>query len=198
MKNNILDYIDSIYEIIFKHDYNYKNSLSDLIHLKKQVDKDNFEENAYYYQFMATIEYFIHLSHTENNIPYQNVLPKNDQINIYFNKSFNLDKDNPPLRYLYALYLYNTKDFINAEKEFFKINIKYFIDLDFEDRVLKIQELILCCKIFLNKINENDIIRFLRRLSLEKDFYPADLIMTLKYNVNYYTDEIKIQINKFK
>lgn len=198
MDNDIFNYIDKIYEIISEYNYDYKKTSQSLISLKSDILNHNFEKNAYYYQLMATLEYFIYLSNSEES-PYKSLLPSNSKIHNYFQKSLELDINNPPLRYLFSLYLYNTGDFINSKQQLLEIDTQYYKDIEMYDRVIKIKELILCCEIFLNEAKESNIIDFFGILKSSEDYtYPGDLIKTIYYNQKYYTSQIKSEINTFE
>lgn len=196
MEEKIFEYIDRIYETISDFEYNYEKSEPILVALKNEINNENFVHGAYYYQLMATLEYFIFKSFSHNT-PYENLLPKNSEICDYFIKSLSLDSDNTPLRYLYAIYLYNTGEFLNAKKQLLKIDTQYYEDIDMPDRIFKIHELIICCQIFLNDIEEDEIINFLKNInSLEDILYPSDLIETLIYNKRFITNSMKYEIKK--
>ncbi|SIT20477.1 hypothetical protein [Chryseobacterium gambrini] len=188
-------YIDQVYEIIFKHHYDYEKSWSDLSALLKIVESEEFDKDFSYYQLIATLEYFICKS-TVKNGPYESLLSKNEKVEKYFKTSFKLDQNNPPLQYLYGLYLYEIGDFKNAEYEFSKINIRYFEKMEGDDRILKIEELIICCKIFLSEIYEYSILGFIHEIKNSEDgFYPADLIETLKFNEKKITKKIRLELD---
>lgn len=194
--NKIFDYLDKIYEIIFKHHYDYEKSQSDLSDLLKNAENENFNKYFSYFQLLATLEYFISKS-TVKNAPYQNLLLKNENAEKYFEESLKLDQNNPPLQYLYGFYLYEIGDFVNTKYEFSKINIQYFEELEIFERIFKIEELIVCCKIFLNEAYEYSIINFLTEIRNSEDqFYPTDLIETLKYNKDYFTEKICFELDK--
>ena len=119
-------------------------------------------------------------------------MPKNDKIYSDFNKSLDLDGNNPPLRYLYAMYLYDIGDFYFAREQFINIDIQYYLDMELEDRVLKINELVLCCSIFQNDTSEYKIMDFLKNLRFsENGLYPSDLLDTLLSTKKYISNTIK-------
>ncbi|BEV05466.1 hypothetical protein [Chryseobacterium gambrini] len=196
-ESKIFDFIDQVYEIISDYNFDYRNSKPKLINLRNEILNNNFDKNAYFYQLIATIEYFIHLSHSENS-PYQSLLPKKDQIYDCFKMSLRLDNDNPPLQFLFALYLYNTGKFLDAKKQLLEINYNYYKDLNLDDRISKIKELILCCNIFLDKAFENDIINFIKEIVLTEYIFPTDLILTLSNNPSYYTDNVKMELSRLQ
>lgn len=196
MTKTAFEYIDDIYKIIGDQNYNYRKSAHNLINLENEIKNTKLEKNAYYHQLLFTIEYFIHLSHCEIT-PYKTLLPKNQSLFYNFTKSISLDNNNPPLEYLFALYLYKTGDFSSAKKHFSQIDKKYYLDLNVIEQLYKIEELIICCKIFLDEINEEEILKFLKEIRNNDDStFPDELIETLSHNKKYYTDNIKDEIKK--
>ncbi|MFC3158645.1 hypothetical protein SAMN05443633_12015 [Chryseobacterium arachidis] len=196
--DKIFDHIDEMYEVISNHNYDYEKSRSELFNLLKIVEDEELDKDFSYYQLIGTLEYFICKS-TVKNAPYKCLLLKNEKLEKYFNASLALDKNNPPLQYLYGLYLYEIGDFVNAKYEFSKINIQYFEELEIFERIFKIEEMIICCKIFLKEACEYNIINFIKEIEKTEDrFYPTDLIETLKYNEDYFTGKIRSELEIIK
>ncbi|WP_294312610.1 hypothetical protein [uncultured Chryseobacterium sp.] len=125
------------------------------------------------------------------NTPYRNLLPRNPFVEHNFKWSLELDSYNPPLQYLYCLYLYDTGKFLKAKSMFSEIDSRYFENLDLNDRAIKIKELILCCKIFLDEISEDEIVKFIGETADQEGDHLWDLVETLKLNAKHYTERIR-------
>ena len=184
-------YLDQAYEIIFTYNHDYEKSRPGLANLLTRAENEKFTKNSAYHQLMGTLSYFISKSEVKNT-PYQNLLPGNPAVAYHFKLSLELDSYNPPLQYLYGLYLYDKGKFLKAESVFSEIDIRYFQDLDMNDRAIKIKELILCCKIFSDDSSEDEIVKFIEETSdQEEEDYPWDLVETLKLNAKHYTERIR-------
>ncbi len=184
------DYLDQAYEIIFAYSHDYEKANPKLTDLLNRAENEKFVKNSAYYQLMGTLAYFICKSKVKNT-PYQNLLPGNPVVERNFKWSLDIDTYNPPLQYLYGLYLYDTGKFLKAESVFSEIDIRYFQDLELNDRAIKIKELILCCKIFLDEISEDEIVKFIGETADQEGDHLWDLVETLKLNAKHYTERIR-------
>ncbi|WP_294317052.1 hypothetical protein [uncultured Chryseobacterium sp.] len=189
------DYLDQAYEIIFAYSHDYEKANPKLTDLLNRAENEKFVKNSAYYQLMGTLAYFICKSKVKNT-PYQNLLPGNPVVERNFKWSLDIDTYNPPLQYLYGLYLYDTGKFLKAESMFSEIDIRYFQDLELNDRAIKIKELIVCCKIFSDDSSEDEIIRFLKELDREQSICLSDLRETLKSNSKYHTEKVCSALKK--
>ncbi|WP_294229518.1 hypothetical protein [uncultured Chryseobacterium sp.] len=184
------DYLDQAYEIIFTYSHDYEKANPELTDLLNRAENEKFVKNSAYYQLMGTLAYFISKSKVKNT-PYWNLLHGNPFVEYNFKCSLKLDSYNPPLQYLYGLYLYDTGKFLKAESVFSEIDIRYFQDLEVNDRAIKIKELILCCKIFLDEISEDEIVKFIGETADQEGDHLWDLVETLKLNAKHYTNRIR-------
>ncbi|WP_294300327.1 hypothetical protein [uncultured Chryseobacterium sp.] len=189
------DYLDQAYEIIFAYCHDYEKSRPELSGLLSHVENEGFVKDSAYYQLMGTLVYFISKSEMKNT-PYRNLLPRNPFVEHNFKWSLELDSYNPPLQYLYGLYLYDTGKFLKAKSMFSEIDSRYFEDLDLNDRAIKIKELIVCCKIFSDDSSEDEIIRFLKESDREESICLSDLHETLKSNSKYHTEKVCSALKK--